>query len=253
MPGRVIAGTHRPVASLLRVPGHGHLRQPAACRAPKIAARAIARTDHVVNALLDDIRLPPAETCLVTPDKKLSSALSHRVVTIGRFVIERVAGSEILHGAFRLQQIERSSHAVAAVGFVNLLMAADAGRRVNIGVSLSRNGERPDRRRFRNHLFRRRPKPQEKPRRQHDRQYRRQHPCTHARRRQDPPAPRSRRRAACLGASGSLRTSRARALLYLIPASALARSHTISSRQLVAWRCHPDHAPEKGAAGLSPE
>src|SRR5262245_2539304 len=53
--GTVVAGTHRPVAAVPRVPGNGKLYQLSSFRPAEVASGVIAGSDSVINPGFEDV------------------------------------------------------------------------------------------------------------------------------------------------------------------------------------------------------
>src|SRR5919198_3663770 len=84
----IVARTHGPMTTTIRIPAHRQLQQPAVGRAVHERSRMIAGADHVFGGELDDIGFRAAESSLMTPLQECAAALDNGVMTIRRGVIE---------------------------------------------------------------------------------------------------------------------------------------------------------------------
>jgi hypothetical protein len=95
MGSSVVARTHRPVTATFGVPAHRQLQQPAIGRAVHERSCMIAGADHEVGGELGDIGFLAAKPYLVTPLQERAAAFDHRVIPIGRGMMDSIVGREI--------------------------------------------------------------------------------------------------------------------------------------------------------------
>src|SRR5207245_9319328 len=81
------------------------LNKPPRPGSMQIGGRMIARADHIIDGLLDDVGLLPVEPELMPPLVRLPVALRHRVVAAGGLMIEAVAGVIVLDCVFRASAV----------------------------------------------------------------------------------------------------------------------------------------------------
>src|SRR2546426_68955 len=89
----------------------------------QVGAGVVARTEHEMNLLLDDVGFAAIEPDLMAPLIELAGALVDCVILVRRLVIiSSLAADRVL----RRGAVERSPHTGLAVGVVDLAMAAAA-------------------------------------------------------------------------------------------------------------------------------
>src|ERR1700675_1034187 len=128
----IVAGTHRPVAVFLGVPGDRQLNQFPFGRAMQVATGVIAGADDIVDGRFDDVSLSSVEAGLMAALEPAPVARDHRVITIGRAVIKGVAGLIVLDDIFRARTEKRASHPGKTIGPGDVLMAGSAESRIYV-------------------------------------------------------------------------------------------------------------------------
>ncbi len=120
---------HRPVSTPFRIPTQRKLDQCSPICAMQVGPRVIARTHHVVDLHVFDVGVGSVEAGLPAPLVVGSVTNRHRIVGAGKGMVVLIFFLVVFDGVGRHGPEQGSTHAGAAIAFVDGTMAGRAGRR----------------------------------------------------------------------------------------------------------------------------
>src|SRR5262249_44288814 len=120
------AGTHRPIATTLRIPGDRKLYQLSSPGSAEVTPRVIAGADPVINPRLENIGHGVVETCLMSFEVR-RSVVRIRREEVFRSVVLKGAALQFREFVLRPHSAECPRHSSAGVAFGDLKMAFRAG------------------------------------------------------------------------------------------------------------------------------